>query len=1009
MALWNGDGADWESYITIEDLYVAYRKAKAECFFDKVVPTAIKFAEYEKDINKNLRNLFKKLSSSNHKWTTDLSFIGNYSYIPKSIDLSRWESENKVIHYRATDPVKDWKLRFEENNNKVKANYRLIIDAEVDFHIVSALWVLKVGHLFEKKLDKKLSYGNRLRRYAKSPFSEPGELGELNKNSPGLFQPYFSAYQAWRQNGLNSMRSSVESGDSIYAITMDITSFFHNADPSFILHPDFLESINVELSEHDIDFTHHLLTAITTWYESTPDYENRIEGAIPVGLSASKILSNILLESLDRQMGKELNPVYYGRYVDDIFLVIKQPENCNSGSRVLKYLVEKVPCLEKDDDNSLRLQFKYAPNSDLYFKPDKQKIFLLDSEHGLDLIDQIENQIKRQSSEYRLLPDLPDSSSEMAKKALLATPDAKLEADALRKADGVSIRRLGFSLLFKDINSYAQDLNPESWSEIRQEFYGLVERHLLCPTGLFDFQGFLPRILSLLISCNDFGSAKKFLEKVSFTLQLIQDTSSANINNGHSLFTQHLQKFLKESAFQASTVKGFSKWEELTEVLREIENLYQSNTEYSVKALQDTALLFLTSDLGVRSYKDYWYYEQKSNIARRGEPKNEAVRSILRLDTLSKFQKRSKLNVPFWNALAFPTRPLSIQEIVVICPDVLKDYKLFRLAVMAIRGAGTSEVDNVGFINKKSGDIEHLFALSPPRRDSEVRIALTNIETTPSQWTGAAKGTPDRSLKRYQNFNDLLNKILKDKGRPNYVVFPELSVPRKWAFGLARKLASNSISMIAGLEYYPCASDKTKLHNDSMISLVTRWPGYLSNVVLFQPKLKPSHGERKGLTGLKKEQVEPQGGVSNFPIFAHGDFFFGVLICSDLTNMQNRLHFQGNVDGLFVLEWNRDVKTFSFLVESAAHDVHTNVIQVNNRLYGDSRIRSPKDKDYERDNVRVKGGISDYYVIGEIEFDRLRKFQSEHLQTNGDVKDKELKGSYKPLPIGFRMSTKRAR
>mgnify|MGYP003575046436 CR=1 FL=1 len=38
----------WDS-LTAEDLLVAYRKAKADCFFENTFPSAIKFAEYEQD------------------------------------------------------------------------------------------------------------------------------------------------------------------------------------------------------------------------------------------------------------------------------------------------------------------------------------------------------------------------------------------------------------------------------------------------------------------------------------------------------------------------------------------------------------------------------------------------------------------------------------------------------------------------------------------------------------------------------------------------------------------------------------------------------------------------------------------------------------------------------------------------------------------------------------------------------------------------------------------------
>ncbi len=998
----------WTEFISIKDLYIAYKKAKAECFFDNVVPTALSFSEYEKNIAYNLRSLHKKLTTQKSRWFENLNNIGGYAYIPKSLDTSNWENKDNVIHHRATDPTRDWMFRFSENNNKkASAAFRLVISATVEFHIISALWILKVGHKFEEKLHKNLSYGNRLRRYGSSPLSPKGSLGELNLNTPSLFQPYYTAYQDWRSNGLNTMRTAVQNNESIYAITMDITKFYHNADPSFILDSRFLDKICVNLSEIEIELTGKLIAAITTWYKSTPDFEHRPNGAIPVGLSASKIISNVMLYELDNSFSNTIKPLYYGRYVDDFFIVIKQPDNCCSGSAVIEHLTNNIDCLIIDKQKNIKINIDYAEQSELIFKPEKQKIFLLDSQHGLDLIDQIENQIKKQSSEYRLLPDLPTTSSDMAKKALLATPDAKLEADALRKADGISIKRLGFSLLFKDINGYAQDLNPNTWKDIRIEFYGLIQRHILCPNGIYDFSSFLPRIMSLFISCQDFEPAKEFITKLKETLILLEKTTSPSINDGHALYKKHIQNTLKQATIQASCVKAFNDWDSLIEILVEIQGINGSMEDNTLEKIKLISNQLLISDLGLRSYKDYWYYDQKEDSKQNDRPKNIDITKLLNLKALSKFQESSEIKKAHWKAIAFPTRPLTIQEIVIVCPKVLNDYRLFKTAIMALRGAKTTKLNDIGFSSKNNELMISPFSVTPPNSSEKIRIALTNIETSEEQLKGAATGKPDRSLERYRNLNQLLNKILTDKGKPNYVVFPELSIPRKWAFNISLKLARNSISMIAGLEYYPSMDDSKKLHNDCLISLATRWPGYLSNIILFQPKLKPSHGERKLLKTLKKEQVEPLGETKNLCIFSHGRFNFGVLICSDFTNAHNRLHFQGNIDALFLLEWNRDINTFGFLVESAAHDIHTNIVQVNNRKYGDSRIRSPKNEPYERDNVRVKGGISDYYVIGEIDYKTLRKYQSEHLNTNGDIEDSSLAKTYKPLPIGFKMSPKR--
>lgn len=81
---------------------------------------------------------------------------------------------------------------------------------------------------------------------------------------------------------------------------------------------------------------------------------------------------------------------------------------------------------------------------------------------------------------------------------------------------------------------------------------------------------------------------------------------------------------------------------------------------------------------------------------------------------------------------------------------------------------------------------------------------------------------------------------------------------------------------------------------------------------------------------------------------------------------------------------------------------HCFVIQVNNREYGDSRIRVPAKNDWERDVVRLQGGENDYVVVGELDISALRGFQSRHRSQIGEA------AKFKPVPTGFRMSRSRS-
>ena len=990
-------------FLTLADLHLAYRKAKSDAFYDGLHPSAIAYSEFEQKLDANLKELYKRLTDENDCWWKENAFIGNYLVIPKSIDDSEWnKAEN--IHFRSVDPDLDWMQRFEENRKKrLDAKFRLIITPTVSYQIVSALWILKVGSIFEEKLDKNLSYGNRLRR-KRHELEDFGSFnGPINNDAIGMFVPYFSAYRSWREKGLQAMKEMVESGKQATAITMDLASFYHQVNPSFILRKSFLKKINVKLTPDEKTFTRLILNSIEHWYQETPDYVERPEGALPVGLSTSKIISNILLFELDESVNNSLNPAYYGRYVDDIFLVFETPQNVASGSSVIEYLSKNVECLKIDRHKGsmpgLTVSFPYAHDSELKFTPSKQKIFSLSSEHGLDLINQISCQIRAQSSEYRMLPEVPESSVKMAEKSLLASSDASLIADVLRKADVVSVRRLGLSLLIRDIEAYSRDLKRHEWRDLRREFYGLAQRHLLTPKSLFELSGYYPRIFKLMVANHDFKEARDFIESLKRCFELLNKTIQIEKNKSKrlELCKAYFEKVLLQSAMQASTTRRFEEWPKLRNLLKNIFSLSgRFKIDLRKRSLERVSNELLFADLGSRSYKDFWYYSQSNDISRVKVPRQISVRKILRLANIRDFRKVARLRVPHWPALVFPTRPLTIQEIVLICPQVLDDPKLFKRFLWGLRGAKTFWDEGV---KRKLNSIDCQIQV-PNLPCDKVIVALTNFETTENQFDKSIQGNPDRSLARFKKLQSLANNILCAKLKPHYVVFPECSIPRRWAISIAEKLARQGVSLIAGLECYPHKKTKNIIRNDCLVSLSTRWPGYQSSFIYMQPKLKPSHGEAKKLKENKKSQFKVNDLKEHLPIYNHGGFRFGVLICSDMTNPKNRVHFQGKVDSLFVLEFNPDVKTFSFLVEGAAHDVHTFVIQVNNRLYGDSRVRAPYKEEHKRDSVRIKGGIEDYYVIAEIDYQSLRDFQ------RGKQKKSAVK--FKPVPIGFEMSKGRS-
>ena len=73
----------WED-LKLKDLLVAYRKAKADCFFENTFPTSVKFAEYEQKLLPNLKKLLEKLKKDNGFFESE-KFLGQYRVVPKKL------------------------------------------------------------------------------------------------------------------------------------------------------------------------------------------------------------------------------------------------------------------------------------------------------------------------------------------------------------------------------------------------------------------------------------------------------------------------------------------------------------------------------------------------------------------------------------------------------------------------------------------------------------------------------------------------------------------------------------------------------------------------------------------------------------------------------------------------------------------------------------------------------------------------------------------------------------
>lgn len=288
-----------EKYNLEEELEKAYRKLKSYSYYEnKNVYLKKRIIEFEKKFNYEPDKMFKELAN-------DI----NNNNLKKYLD-----NENFKIRFLPKD------IKYNEENNIV-LNYRNkfniskiihFVDISVEAQIIGVLWILYIGYELEKTY-KKNNAGNRLDKKAK-------------ENGIRLFKPYYMEYQRWRDDAINIVDKRSDEKKRTLMLSLDIKEYYYSTNIDF--HNKLKEKIEEILykNEQCIEKNKTIKTINNFVEEVIKKYSNEIRdnkmNMLPIGFLPSYILANWYLSEFDEKIIKEINPLYYKRYVDDMIIVL---------------------------------------------------------------------------------------------------------------------------------------------------------------------------------------------------------------------------------------------------------------------------------------------------------------------------------------------------------------------------------------------------------------------------------------------------------------------------------------------------------------------------------------------------------------------------------------------------------------------------------------------------------------------------------------------------------------
>ncbi|WP_029294321.1 RNA-directed DNA polymerase [Chryseobacterium hispalense] len=971
--------------ISLTQTIEAYSKLKAYVYYDNFNLFLRKqISDFEAD-NVDLTLIFQKLTDDINNFLLS-GFLSDYleskineiSYfiIPKSF-ISKGRRESLLIS------------NTDFNNYKIEKITQLF-KGSIELHIIATLWIINEGVKLQNKIGPD-NYGYHL------PISK--STGKIESEKL-LFTKYFDKYQEWRDKGIKSAKQQIDEQNNVLLISLDIKNFFHSCSIDFLAIKKYLKQKNYSLT----DLVQKICVKYTGIVGSNKTKAENDKPLLPIGLVSSGVIANWFLSDFDKELKEKTTPVYYGRYVDDIFIVVSNVEEPKKN--IIRWLKDKYfyndsPLKITEEENSGKEKIKYLSFSDekyagLKIQSDKLKLYYFNHEWPHAMLNKFQKTLEENSSAFWFLPEeeemkdtLDDEAYDLryedtvnkfrsiseikaskygasvflAKKIKLAIlhnsiPDDKITFQVFRFFKGNSLLSLynmwekvfTYLIVTNDIKSlhilYSKILKKIEKIEVEKEL-DIYKNDIL-----YNFKEYVNIALELAITLNPIV-VNSITENQNFTTD--KDEFVLSISNFRkSLLTRHhylVYPFLILTNYYTHTNKS---------VL--------SNGLFN-KLLKDEDFI-LNSELIKNRWKiPRWIYLQEINFFYI----LQNIKNYRSDDNLFYSKNKDQDQESFMNKYFVDSESLYFS---VNNKSISKSIQSFKYKQYNDRK------------NKKIRIFSDTITVSEKDKNLEkIKIGLSNFQVI---YKEIEKAISDKSKvykeKRIKHIK-LLNQAEEEK--VDLLISPETCVPIEWLFSYSDEGRRKNRAFIFGLEHF---TFKKYCFNLSVCILPFEQGKIKDSLII--PRLKNHYSPGESKEVLTYGKLIPSQSTDFYHLIKWRGIQFTLYNCYELADIQHRSIFRSELDIMFAIEYNRDINYFSNIAESVSRDLHCYFVQANTSDYGDSRIVEPRETN-RMNPVRVKGGQNNVVLKYEIDIEELRKFQSKRLPYQ--LEDK----TYKTTPPDF--------
>lgn len=196
---------------------------------------------------------------------------------------------------------------------------------------------------------------------------------------------------------------------------------------------------------------------------------------------------------------------------------------------------------------------------------------------------------------------------------------------------------------------------------------------------------------------------------------------------------------------------------------------------------------------------------------------------------------------------------------------------------------------------------------------------------------------------------------LNKSRKPHFILLPELSIHAK-RHGEIQMLAEQTGCIIIGGEDYLIGKEN-HVENRALVTVPLKWPFAEGNTPKKQFYIGKHFASKEESKLLKQHKLDFQS-HDRFYILNTGRFGnVGISICADFYDIERYAIYKGRVQHIFILAYNKDIKSFYFLAEAISRLVYCNVVICNTGHFGGSIAFSLFDEEYKRYIYKHEGAL----------------------------------------------------